>query len=395
MMTLWKIELKQTFNKRFIIILLLASICSYFIYQFYYKGQIPNFYENLKTEIASDVDNSEARINFLKQLHSKSKNHNKQLLEIIEVWENEHSLSQQMLSYLEANDIKEYEKEIEILYWKRDDNVKNAIKKGIHSDELKLLYHNSEEDFIKRNKEKEIYDKKNVKTYFNKNIPTSSFILLNFSNFDNPLTILCFIILVFSIGSTWSIEFENRNYQLLFTQPFQRESIFKIRFFTRLLSSILIELCIIMLPILLSWMQYGNGFDTYTFIENSTLQINQAIHVIDTLYLVPIYYILILNFIIFLIYSCFVYSIINLLSLILRDVLLSYAMPLLIFSLIYMLRQLPIIDNSMLYFINTQDIWYGKFHISVFEIIIIIMVVITIIYGLGYIYIKKLDMEGI
>lgn len=392
MKNLCKIECKRILNKRNILFILIVCLLATGCYFLVYEKQSNDFYSKLTKTLDKDVQYATITIEYIK---NENRNLTGEKLEdninLLNVWEKEKNYSDEILMYLKSGNIGEYEHEIVELFHKRDLNVINYKN---YNDIAILL----RDDFRSINNRIDLYEYYNTKgktIKLNQEEPTLMYLLKDLCG-NSSLFLISMIIIILLNADIWSYEFDKNAYKLLFTTPFNKSTIYFSKVITHFVVTLIVIIFVLIIPCILSISLHGMGCDTFEVIDQGV--VSNFIYTTDNSSLVvPIgIYCKYIGFV-FIGYFIMVFSLINFISYITKDILMSYFIPILLGGIIYINCQniTSIFKFDFFSYYLGNHILNGNLHIGLYFVIFSLLLMSIVFHIITLFSLKHLDMKEI
>lgn len=270
MISLIKNEVKLFLDKKNIICFLIGILMIPLIYQFYYIKEYKKYPQVRQMELQEnqkDIDIYTEQYRFyFEQLNEKSPGHKetKEAQLMANIWTNYRSSMESLRMYWEWPE--RYKQEIRDIEQKMDEDLFSVFEKKIETGDTNL-YRNTERDWKQRIKLLEAYHQANQEIPINKKIPTGTYVLNDALSGMSIVFLLMVILVILWNCDSWTADFEQSTYKILFTLPYARKTIFFTRFFVRCILS-MFGICILLAVLLIrASIQFGLGMHEYIIIN--------------------------------------------------------------------------------------------------------------------------------
>lgn len=375
-------EFKRMLNKRTILIIFLLCILSIGSYFFVYEKQSDEFYTELITQLEMDVQTATVNMDYLKseekELDGKEKKYNKKLLSI---WEKEYQYTDAILMCLKADDLDQYEQTIIELFHQRDEN----IAFDVDDKNLSILLRNSKKDFQQRRALYDEYQKEGKLIHLNPYVPTCSNLVKSLGS-SSPFLLLSLLVVLVLNADVWSYEFSSSGYKLLFTSPFKKSNIYFAKSIVHFLVTTITMLLVLAIPLLLSMYFHGGGYQGLEVIQNYH---SDVINIVSS----KTYAMYVL--IIYVMYLFMAFSAVSFISYITKDVMLSYALPILLAGIVYINCQniFSLFKYDFTSYYLGNDILHGNIQVDYFRTVLMLFGIGLFLHILSLHLLKRRDIS--
>lgn len=376
MKTLVYNEIKLFFSKKNVFLILLAALSMVLIFQFNYVKTYKEYPSVKMEEIQSEINNAtvwyERYSTQLKTIYNESPEHESipDLEFMTDVW----SVNLNNLNYLRIlwKNSAKYESKIQEVNTKLDNNLVRVYEKKIDV-QGSNLYRANERDWNKRMLLTKEYGKDGQLPEINPSRPDGFYIINQAINGESPFSLVFIFLFILLNYDIWSLDFENETIRLIFTLPFSKKQIYLTRFFTRFLLSLgSVALCLIIL-FFLGNIQFGSGLDRYGIINGKAIQTfgffepsGEALSLSDKA--VSMVGITMYTFTVFAAYVFLIYSLVQFVSYISKNQMISFLLPLtgLISLMTYLLlpRDTHNVGYNVFLYLQTQKLLDGSLGIG-------------------------------
>lgn len=407
MLKLVRNEIKLSFTKKSMIVMMMLILIVLILFQLYYVNGYNTYKYEKIYELRQEVETAtiwyDGHVRRLERIEKEIPDYKGRAdVEMeVEAWKNYLNYSTVLLN-LYNNDVLD-ERDIIKIEKARDFNLIN-----IYESDYELIYNGiyreTEREWNIRMKFWNFYDNNGIEPVMNPKRPDGMFVLFNSLSGANPIMITLLTATVFFTYDIWSRDFECEAYKLYFTLPSSRTKLYCARIISRLFLVILSLVILISILFLLGYFNYGSGFDRVTSYNiraiNSLKSINNEMNELmkgDSIIYLKDY--IVYQGAIVAAYIILLFSIINIISLLTKNSTLSLLIPVLIVLII-------LINASMINYggeqhlnpfnyLFTNDILSGNMIINI-NIALVILISFSIVFILaGLFYLNRSDLNNI
>lgn len=394
-------EIRLFFSKKNVFLILLAILSVLLIFQFYYVNLYKEYPSVKMEELQSEINNAtvwyERYSNQLKTLYNESPEHESipSLEFMTDVW----SVNLNNLNFLKILWENSYKNEsrIQEVNQKLDNNLVRVFEQEIDV-RGSNLYRTNERDWNKRLLLMEEYGKSGQLPEINPKRPDGFYIINQAINGESPFSLVFIFLFILLNYDIWSLDFENETIRLIFTLPFSKKRIYLTRFFSRfLLSLCAVVLCLIVL-FFSGNMQFGLGLDRYGIINEKAVQTFGFIESSGEVFLLSDKAVSMLGhtlytFIIFVAYVFLIYSLVQFISYISKNQMISFLLPLtgLITLMTYLLlpRDTYNAGYNVFLYLQTQKLFDGSLGIGLLLAVFIMILSSILVLGVSILVLMK------
>lgn len=394
-------EIKLFFSKKNVFLILLAALTVIVLFQFYYVKFYKEYPSVKMEEIQSEIDNAtvwyERYSTQLKTVYEKSPKDESipQLEFMTDVW----SVNLNNLNYLKIlwGNSQRYESKIQEVNKKLDNNLVRVFEQRIDVTGSNL-YKSNERDWNKRMLLIKEYSKDGKLPESNPIRPDGLYIINQAINGESPFSLVFIFLFILLNYDIWSMDFENETIRLIFTLPFSKKRIYLSRFFSRFVLSFCAVTSCLLILFLLGSIQFEMGFDrcgiinekaiqTFGFLDPSgmgSLSADKAMSMLGiTLY----------TFVVFAAYVFFIYSLVQFISYISKNQMISFLLPLtgLISLMTYLLlpREEYNAGYNMFLYLQTGKLFDGSLGVGFLLALSILILSSAFIVGMSILTLKR------
>lgn len=405
MMNLIRSEVKLAFQRRNMLIFVIALIGIVSMYFFVYEKDAQAYPQQQSDYYTQRQEQAKIRIDALIDLKKGYESIDADIISLeavqvrIDFWKQEQQASSYLQNLWNKNQDGQYDQDIRISQRSQDEAIKVALE-AIPVTELATLLHPDERTLQNRMQVAQSYEQSHTEELVNKQLPTGSAVLVDILDMQNPLFLLLLICCILWNVDCWSSEFENSSYRLLFTLPYTRRTIFLTRSFVRIGATLLGIGMLIFSLFLLGTLLHGDGLSQLTIMNEQVLQGQfrfevEELGLFDQVYTNATYITHALG--ISMVYFLCITIFIQMISLFVKDNGVSLMIILIIFMLVVMNLQslsseLGFAFNPFFYGCITS-ILYGMLGISIYAVYGILAISLLVCFLFAYQYLKCSDLK--
>ncbi|WMM25908.1 ABC transporter permease subunit [Tissierella sp. MB52-C2] len=394
-------EIKLFFSKKNVFLMLLAILSVLLIFQFYYVKLYKEYPSVKMEELQSEINNAtvwyERYSNQLETLYNESPEHESisSLEFMADVW----SVNLNNLNFLKILWENSHKNELKIqeVNQKLDNNLVRVFEQKIDV-RGSNLYRTNERDWNKRMLLMKEYGKDEQLPEINPNRPDGFYIINQAINGESPFSLVFIFLFILLNYDIWSLDFENETIRLIFTLPFSKKRIYLTRFFSRfILSLCAVVLCLIVL-FFLGNIQFGLGLDRYGIINEKAVQTFGFFETSGDMFfssdkVVSMLGITMYTFTVFVAYIFLIYSLVQLVSYISKNQMISFLLPLtgLITLMTYLLlpRDTHNVGYNVFLYLQTQKLFDGSLGIGLLLALFILILSSLLMFAISMFTLMK------
>lgn len=267
-----KNEIRIFLNKKNLLCLFVGIISVMLVYHFDYLKAYNNYSETRLTQIkenSKDIDiYAKAYQLRLERLRKQYPGHPKtEEAEIMaRVWSTYSFMNTNLQTYWKWPD--RYEKKISEAEEKLDVQLAKVSEQKVEVG-ISNLYRNTERDWKQRMEILEKYKKANHQIPINKVIPTGAYVLNEALSGLNLVFLIMLILVIIWNFDSWSADFEQATYKIIFTLPYPKKKIFFLRLLTRFIITIIGLGIILGVLFIRGCLKFGAGFENYIVLNTT------------------------------------------------------------------------------------------------------------------------------
>ena len=274
MKNLIKNEMILFFRKKNLITFAFACLSVLFIFNFYFEVNYQHYASDTVIQIKEEIKKAEVNSNAIENRLAglKEAKAEQKIISETEVLLNHWQFEKEKANYervlWDSGQIENNENEIRKTQIERDINALNT-----QVDEKMLLdysgmYRTHHRDLLNREKIMNAYQQEDILIPINPRTPTGASILSEALSGFNPILLLILLCAIIWNSDMWSSEYDHNGFQLLFTLPYKKSSIYLVRTLLRILFTLLGAAFILLLLYGLGTLKYGSGLEQLLITNN-------------------------------------------------------------------------------------------------------------------------------
>lgn len=273
MKTLIYNEIRIFFSKRNIGIFIIGCLSMIVIFCFYFVPEHNNYilsqvhyYEQMVTSDATRSKIITEQINRMKEIGEDTE----KLEKSRDFWQADLENCRLVSYNLEHENASNMAKAM----IKRDKFLQKVIDEGGDLSSYSIMLRNDERDLKNRIELQDIYMKNQFYGFVYEKMPTAYYMLSNFFVFGGIPIIVILACVILSDFDCWSKDFESNTYKLLFTMTGSRAKIYLARTIVTTIATMTMSLMMIGILFVLGYFTYGLGDEVFVIVKNTFVPIS-------------------------------------------------------------------------------------------------------------------------
>ena len=394
-------EIKLFLSKKNIVITIIGIILMVVLFQFNYVKNYREYPEMYQYKLQEEIDNATVwseRVSIrLERLLKEYPGHEDTPEAELEArtWKSNLAYLQYLQRLWENSERNEVEiKEMEKTM---DDNLIPFHEQGIEVG-VTGLYKSDERDWNSRILLRNAYNSKNTEEPLIPIRPDGGYLLSDALNgISIPYLIIMMLLILWNFN-IWSADFENETARLIFTLPYSKSEIYLTRFITRFLMSLMGILICLLALFLSGYIKFGSGLERWIIVNQKGIN-NFKFFNLSRLELLPldkavsIKKYLLLELVLFIPYILMLYTIIQFVSFLSKNQMISLIMPIIglivLSTNLFLPKESYIVGANIFLYMQTEKMFSGALGIGLPLAVVLLFVVSSVFIGLSIMVLNK------
>lgn len=394
-------EIKLFLSKKNIVITIIGIILMVVLFQFNYVKNYREYPEMYQYKLQEEIDNATVwseRVSIrLERLLKEYPGHEDTPEAELEArtWKSNLAYLQYLQRLWENSERNEVEiKEMEKTM---DDNLIPFHEQGIEVG-VTGLYKSDERDWNSRILLRNAYNSKNTKEPLIPIRPDGGYLLSDALNgISIPYLIIMMLLILWNFD-IWSEDFENETARLIFTLPYSKSQIYLTRFITRFLMSLLGILICLLALFLSGYIKFGSGLERWIIVNQKGIN-NFKFFNLSRLELLPwdkaisIKKYILLELALFIPYILMIYTIIQFVSFISKNQMISLIIPIIALIVLstnlFLPKESYIVGANVFLYMQIEKMFSGALGIGLPLAMVLLFIVSLVFIGLSIIVLNK------